>query len=123
MTTLLSLLIPLASQTHYAALIAVRVMQGVFEVAGLIFFVAVPYSIFCLYVIQGLTHPAMYAILGMWAPPKERTVLIAIAHSGIITVVFRNAINMSFLFFLLRFHRLRYIVGSYNWFYGIGCTL
>ena len=67
---------------------------------------------------QGLLHPAMYAILGMWAPPKERTVLIAIAHSGMMLCLVTDCYK-EYIFRM----RLRYIVGAYNWFFGIGCAL
>lgn len=51
-TALCSLCIPLAADLHYSALIALRSIQG--------------FS-------SGLTWPAMYAIVGYWIPPAERS--------------------------------------------------
>lgn len=51
-TALCSLCIPYAASLHYGALIAIRSIQGF---------------------ASGLTWPAMYAIVGYWIPPTERS--------------------------------------------------
>lgn len=51
-TALCSLCIPVAADLHYSALIALRSIQGF---------------------ASGLTWPAMYAIVGYWIPPDERS--------------------------------------------------
>lgn len=51
-TALCSLCIPWAADLHYSALIALRSVQGF---------------------ASGLTWPAMYAIVGYWIPPAERS--------------------------------------------------
>ncbi|XP_012276355.1 sialin [Orussus abietinus] len=51
-TAICSLLIPTAAELHYGALITLRSIQGV---------------------ASGLTWPAMYAIVGHWIPPVERS--------------------------------------------------
>ncbi|KYN00569.1 Vesicular glutamate transporter 2, partial [Cyphomyrmex costatus] len=51
-TAVCSLLIPTAAEIHYGALIALRSIQGI---------------------ASGLTWPAMYAVIGHWIPPMERT--------------------------------------------------
>ncbi|XP_008554081.1 sialin [Microplitis demolitor] len=51
-TAICSLLIPTAAELHYGAMIALRSIQGI---------------------ASGLTWPAMYAIVGHWIPPVERS--------------------------------------------------
>ncbi|XP_067210089.1 sialin [Linepithema humile] len=51
-TALCSLLMPIAADMHYGAMIALRSIQGV---------------------ASGLTWPAMYAVIGHWIPPVERS--------------------------------------------------
>ncbi|XP_066598199.1 sialin-like [Prorops nasuta] len=51
-TAICSLLMPTAAETHYGAMIALRSVQGI---------------------ASGLTWPAMYAIVGHWIPPVERS--------------------------------------------------
>ncbi|XP_034938553.1 sialin [Chelonus insularis] len=51
-TAICSLLIPSAAELHYGAMIALRSIQGI---------------------ASGLTWPAMYAIVGHWIPPVERS--------------------------------------------------
>ncbi|KAK0163900.1 hypothetical protein PV328_002585 [Microctonus aethiopoides] len=51
-TAICSLLIPTAADIHYGAIIALRSIQGI---------------------ASGLTWPAMYAIVGHWIPPAERS--------------------------------------------------
>lgn len=51
-TACCSLLIPTAASYHYGALIVLRSIQGF---------------------ASGLTWPAMYAVVGYWIPPKERS--------------------------------------------------
>ncbi|XP_063985289.1 sialin [Diachasmimorpha longicaudata] len=52
LTAICSLLIPTAADIHYSAMIALRSIQGI---------------------ASGLTWPAMYAIVGHWIPPVERS--------------------------------------------------
>ncbi|XP_033226298.1 sialin-like [Belonocnema kinseyi] len=52
LTAICSLLIPSAAELHYGAMIALRSIQGI---------------------ASGLTWPAMYAIVGHWIPPVERS--------------------------------------------------
>ncbi|XP_043479113.1 sialin-like [Leptopilina heterotoma] len=52
LTAICSLLIPVATEFHYGAMIALRSIQGA---------------------ASGLTWPAMYAIVGHWIPPVERS--------------------------------------------------
>eukprot|EP00731_Ephydatia_muelleri_P037304 Em0438g9a len=61
MTALLTVLIPLAAMRNVWLLVSVRVLQGAFE---------------------GVSFPAMHVIWSHWAPPKERSILTAIAYSG-----------------------------------------
>lgn len=51
-TAVCSLLIPIAADTHYSFVIALRSVQGF---------------------ASGLTWPAMYAVVGPWIPPVERS--------------------------------------------------
>ncbi|EZA59390.1 Vesicular glutamate transporter [Ooceraea biroi] len=51
-TAVCSLLMPTAAEIHYGAMIALRSIQGI---------------------ASGLTWPAMYAIIGHWIPPVERS--------------------------------------------------
>ncbi|XP_043272041.1 sialin-like [Venturia canescens] len=52
LTAICSLLMPSAAELHYGAMIALRSIQGI---------------------ASGLTWPAMYAIVGHWIPPVERS--------------------------------------------------
>lgn len=51
-TAVCSLLMPTAAKIHYGAMIALRSIQGI---------------------ASGLTWPAMYAVIGHWIPPVERS--------------------------------------------------
>ncbi|KYQ56878.1 Vesicular glutamate transporter 2, partial [Trachymyrmex zeteki] len=51
-TAVCSLLMPTAAEIHYGAMIALRSIQGI---------------------ASGLTWPAMYAVIGHWIPPVERS--------------------------------------------------
>ncbi|KAL6435091.1 hypothetical protein ACFW04_005295 [Cataglyphis niger] len=51
-TAICSLLMPTAAEIHYGAMIALRSIQGI---------------------ASGLTWPAMYAVIGHWIPPVERS--------------------------------------------------
>ncbi|KAL0110191.1 hypothetical protein PUN28_013680 [Cardiocondyla obscurior] len=51
-TAVCSLLMPTAAENHYGAMIALRSIQGI---------------------ASGLTWPAMYAVIGHWIPPDERS--------------------------------------------------
>eukprot|EP00731_Ephydatia_muelleri_P011094 Em0005g1680a len=61
MTSLLTLLTPLAAFTNVWVLMALRVLEGIFE---------------------GVSFPAMHVIWSHWAPPQERSILTAISYSG-----------------------------------------
>uniref|UniRef100_A0A061QHU6 Sialin n=1 Tax=Cupiennius salei TaxID=6928 RepID=A0A061QHU6_CUPSA len=60
-TAVLTLLTPLAAKTGYGTLIALRVLEGLGE---------------------GVTFPAMHAMLGCWMPKLERSMLSTIIYSG-----------------------------------------
>ncbi|OQV14442.1 Sialin [Hypsibius exemplaris] len=57
----LSLLIPVAANWRYQALITVRVLQGLF---------------------QGVIFPSMHTMMGQWAPPSERSRMVSIVYTG-----------------------------------------
>ncbi|OQV14443.1 Sialin [Hypsibius exemplaris] len=57
----LALLIPVAAKWHYGALIAVRVLQGLF---------------------QGVCYPSMHTMMGKWAPPLERSRMVSFTYAG-----------------------------------------
>ncbi|OQV14447.1 Sialin [Hypsibius exemplaris] len=57
----LALLIPTAAKWHVGALIATRILQGFF---------------------QGVCFPSMHTMISLWAPPLERTRMVAISYSG-----------------------------------------
>ncbi|KAK9720159.1 Major Facilitator Superfamily [Popillia japonica] len=56
-----TLLTPIAAKWHYAAMIAMRIGEGI---GG------------------GVTFPAMHVMLAHWAPPAERSVMSSIVYSG-----------------------------------------
>ncbi|XP_061418274.1 sialin-like [Lethenteron reissneri] len=60
-TTLLTLLTPLAADLGVPWIIVVRVLEGIGE---------------------GVTYPTMHAMWALWAPPYERSTLISICYSG-----------------------------------------
>ncbi|XP_046544368.1 sialin-like [Haliotis rubra] len=59
--SLLSLLIPIAVRFHITWLLAIRVVQGIF---------------------QGVAYPAMHSLWGKWAPAMERSKLITNTYAG-----------------------------------------
>lgn len=61
MTSILTILTPLAASKGSGVLIAVRVLEGLFE---------------------GVTFPAFHAVLGLWVPLHERTKYSTLAYSG-----------------------------------------
>ncbi|CAK8673454.1 unnamed protein product [Clavelina lepadiformis] len=61
-TAILTLLTPIAAQTSFALLIVVRILEGIGE---------------------GVTFPAMQAMLGVWAPPWERSRLSSLVYAGV----------------------------------------
>lgn len=82
-TAICSLLIPQAAVTHYVLVIILRSIQGIASVRLFSFY---PFftildrlvtdafsSFFRSSDIQGLTWPAMYALVGKWIPSKERS--------------------------------------------------
>ncbi|CAG9864853.1 unnamed protein product [Phyllotreta striolata] len=60
-TALLTLVTPWIASLHVYFLLAVRIIEGIFE---------------------GVTYPCIHAIWGKWAPPLERSRLATIAFSG-----------------------------------------
>jgi len=60
-STLMTLLTPLAAQTHWIMLIVVRVLAGIGS---------------------GAVYPAMHSIWSRWAPPTERSKLTNITYAG-----------------------------------------
>ncbi|KAK2145734.1 hypothetical protein LSH36_660g02057 [Paralvinella palmiformis] len=60
-TAILTLLTPIAARTHVYLLLAVRILEGIGE---------------------GVTFPAMHAILSNWAPPLERSKLGTFIYAG-----------------------------------------
>jgi len=61
LTSVLTLLMPLAAKTDFNLLVIVRVLSGLTE---------------------GVTFPTMHAMLSQWAPPLERSRLATVAYSG-----------------------------------------
>ncbi|KAG8182583.1 hypothetical protein JTE90_021721 [Oedothorax gibbosus] len=61
-TALLTLITPLAAQYHVGLLITIRALEGL---------------------AQGVTMPAMHAMLGRWAPDSEKGILNCLIYSGI----------------------------------------
>lgn len=61
MTALLTLLTPIAAKTNVYLLIAVRVIEGIFE---------------------GVTFPCIHAVWSKWSPPLERSRMASIAFAG-----------------------------------------
>ncbi|XP_046451668.1 sialin-like isoform X1 [Daphnia pulex] len=60
-TAVLTLLTPLIADFGLVPLVAIRILEGIFE---------------------GVTFPAMHALWSRWAPPLERSKLVTIAYSG-----------------------------------------
>ncbi|XP_018336577.1 sialin isoform X2 [Agrilus planipennis] len=60
-TAILTLLTPLLAKLSYEVLLAVRIVEGVFE---------------------GVTYPCIHAVWARWAPPLERSRLATIAFAG-----------------------------------------
>ncbi|XP_055531707.1 sialin [Wyeomyia smithii] len=60
-TAILTLLTPVAAEGGLGALIAVRVIEGIFE---------------------GVTFPCIHAVWSKWAPPSERSRMVSIAFAG-----------------------------------------
>lgn len=61
MTAILTLLTPVAAKTHLYVLLAIRVIEGVFE---------------------GVTFPSIHSVWSRWAPPLERSRMASIAYAG-----------------------------------------
>jgi ACS family sodium-dependent inorganic phosphate cotransporter-like MFS transporter 5 len=61
LTSVSALLVPVAAQWSWRAVVASRVFSGL---------------------VEGLTVPAYYAILREWAPPSEKSRIASIAYSG-----------------------------------------
>lgn len=61
MTSILTILTPLAAKLGVGVLIALRVLEGLFE---------------------GVTFPAFHAVLGRWVPIHERTKYSTLAYAG-----------------------------------------
>ncbi|XP_055339779.1 sialin-like isoform X2 [Paramacrobiotus metropolitanus] len=59
---LLALFQPLAASWHYGALLTLRALQGV---------------------VQGVSMPAAHQLMGLWAPPNERSRMVMITFTGI----------------------------------------
>ncbi|XP_055606518.1 sialin [Uranotaenia lowii] len=60
-TAILTLLTPLAAEAGLGVLIAVRIIEGIFE---------------------GVTFPCIHAVWSRWAPPSERSRMASIAFAG-----------------------------------------
>ena len=103
MTSVLTLLTPLAAEFSVWMLVAVRVLEGMFEVGCSMWsylhilgytiqaleFCPCHWSITCWclisfrwLIIQGVTYPAMLALLGRWAPKSERSFMATAVQSG-----------------------------------------
>ena len=84
MTAILTLFTTVAAEKSVWLLVALRVLEGFFEVS----FVADSLLHFCLkafellFCMQGVTYPASYAMWGKWAPSLERSLLIALSTIG-----------------------------------------
>ncbi|XP_077519278.1 sialin-like isoform X2 [Amblyomma americanum] len=60
-TSLLSMLLPVAAHAHYMVVVAIRVLQGLAE---------------------GVVFPAMHCMIAMWTPITSRSRVISIVQSG-----------------------------------------
>lgn len=61
MTAFLTLLTPVAANTSIYLMVAIRIIEGIFE---------------------GVTYPCIHAIWARWAPVYERTRMSSIAYAG-----------------------------------------
>lgn len=60
-TSVFTVLTPIAAKTNFALLIAVRIIEGLGE---------------------GVTFPVMLALLSKWAPPNERSIMTGLSYGG-----------------------------------------
>ena len=61
LSSLLSLITPVATRYHVLALVGIRIVQGLF---------------------LGVTYPCNIAIWAKWAPPLERSTMVTMAIAG-----------------------------------------
>lgn len=71
-TALFTLLTPVAARINYWLLLVVRILEGVGE---------------------GVTFPAMHAMLAKWIPPLERSKFAAYVYAGLLIGTFLLFIN------------------------------
>ena len=88
--SLFNLLLPVASTLHPTAVIAVRVLQGLAD---------------------GVTIPASFAILSLWAPSSVRTFIATFAFSGVYFGIFIGVSSSSILAEILSWNTPYYFYG------------
>lgn len=77
-TALLTLITPFLAHTHVNLLLAVRIVEGLFEVCCKM----TRRGSVTQFSFQGVTYPCIHAVWARWAPPLERSRLATIAFSG-----------------------------------------
>lgn len=82
-TSVLTLLTPVAAKAGVTALVVVRLIEGIFEVRIEIeSFVVRKHNKFKIFNFQGVTFPCIHAIWSRWSPPLERSRMATIAFAG-----------------------------------------
>lgn len=83
MTSVLTLLTPLAAKAGVPTLIFVRLVEGIFEVSyQWTLFTLTTVSSIMFSLLQGVTFPCIHAVWSRWAPPLERSRMATIAFAG-----------------------------------------
>lgn len=77
-TAVLTLITPAAANSSLYALIAVRVIEGLFEVINL----NCKCNIFNFLSFKGVTYSSLYEMWSKWAPPYERSRMVVAAFTG-----------------------------------------
>ena len=72
LSSLLSLITPVATRYHVLALVGIRIVQGLF---------------------LGVTYPCNIAIWAKWAPPLERSTMVTMAIAGDLSKFIRDALR------------------------------
>jgi MFS transporter, ACS family, solute carrier family 17 (sodium-dependent inorganic phosphate cotransporter), other len=82
-TAVLTLFTPLAANWSLYALIAVRIVEGLFEVK-FEWFYSNEFTLiqFNLNTLQGVTYSSLYEMWSKWAPPFERSRMVVAAFTG-----------------------------------------
>ena len=86
-TAVLTLLTPWIAYTGLVPFIIIRILEGIFEVAFQVdnnpsHMLSCDTFVIDIYIIKGVTFPAMHSLWSRWAPPLERSKLVTAAYSG-----------------------------------------